>query len=183
MSCHRRNLEKMASRLSMIPSPLPPYSGLSYWANARNPFLSVPGGGLGCGVKLPNISVPLSILPLPVRSRTSHASPDPGDDHANLSAEPSPSRSKFTPSARLVKSNPLPATSIRIGEEQPVLLTVPSGLVNAALVVSGVVPQPPPEPVQSKHVSSQVLFVKFQNPPTPSHAALDCGRGRLHVFL
>src|SRR2546428_14152249 len=37
------------------PSPLPPYSGLSYWANARNPFLSVPGGGLGCGVKLPNI--------------------------------------------------------------------------------------------------------------------------------
>src|SRR6266404_5402734 len=114
MSCHRRNLAKIASQLSMIPSPLPPYSGLSYWANARNPFLSISGGGGGCGVKLPKSSVPLSIVLFP-----------------------------------------LPSTSIRIGEEQPVELTVPSGLVNAALVVSGVVPQPPPAVVQLEHVSSQ----------------------------
>src|SRR5260370_21595471 len=101
-------------------------------------------------------------MPLPLRSRTSHASSDPDAGHANLSAEPSPSRSKFTPSARLVKSNPLPSTSIRIGEEQPVLLTVPSGLVKGAFAVSGVVPQPPPALLQSEHVSSQGLFVKFQ---------------------
>src|SRR3989440_9464316 len=50
-------------------SPLPPLAGLSYSASARNPFRGVPAGGTGCGVKLPNNSLPPSIMPFPLRSR------------------------------------------------------------------------------------------------------------------
>ena len=68
---------KTASRLSITPSPLPPLAGRSKTASARKPLGSSPAGGAGCGVKLPNNSCPLSIAPLPLRSKASHASSAP----------------------------------------------------------------------------------------------------------
>lgn len=52
----------MASRLSIIPSPLPPFSGLSNSASARYPCGAAEGA---CAVKLPKSSLPLSMRPLP----------------------------------------------------------------------------------------------------------------------
>src|SRR5690242_12036711 len=75
VSCQSLRLEKIASRLSITPSPLPPFSGLSNSASARNPLGSDDGT---CGLKLPNNSVPLSIVPLLLRSSTSQAFVEPG---------------------------------------------------------------------------------------------------------
>src|SRR5437660_12805793 len=112
VSCHNRSCENIASRLSMTPSPLPPFSGLSYSASARNPF-GVEDGG--CGVKLPNNSAPLSMVPLLFLSSTRKASSEPPAVQASLSLAPFELRSKLTPPAASVKTKPLPATSIRIG--------------------------------------------------------------------
>src|SRR6266481_9452532 len=102
----------MASFWSITPSPLPPFAGLSYSARARNPFGVAEGG---CGVTSPNNSRPFSINPLPSRSSASHASSAPDKVQARLSAAPSPSRSKFTPSAAFVNEKPSPKTSTIIG--------------------------------------------------------------------
>src|SRR5205085_7223583 len=118
VSCHSRKDEKIASRLSITPSPLPPCTGLSYSARARKPFFSCPAGGSGCGVKLPNNSAPLLITPSPLRSSASHASSAPAAVHESLSALPSPSRSKLTPPAASVSAKPFPATSMRMGEAE-----------------------------------------------------------------
>src|SRR6266404_9744586 len=117
VSCQRRNEEKMASRRSIIPSPLPPFAGLSYSARARKPFLISPLGGGGCGAALPNNSVALSIVPLPFLSSTSHASSVFVAVHAVRIIVPLPS-SKLTPLTASVRSKPLPWTSIRIGVQQ-----------------------------------------------------------------
>src|SRR5215217_8028237 len=99
----------------MIPSPFPPFCGLSCSARARKPLRKTPGGGAGWGLKLPNNSPPLSIVPFPFRSSTRNASSDPDAVHAVVSPTPSLSRSKLTPEAGSVRSNPLPVTSMRIG--------------------------------------------------------------------
>src|SRR5205085_1308551 len=117
-SCQRRSELKIASRLSMMPSPFPPFCGLSYSARARKPFFSCPAGGSGWGVKLPNNSAPLLITPSPLRSSASHASSAPAAVHESLSALPSPSRSKLTPPAASVSAKPFPATSMRMGEAE-----------------------------------------------------------------
>lgn len=112
VSCHSRSEEKIVSPLSILPLLLPPSIGLSYSASAINPF------GLaeeGCRVKLPNNSVPLSIEPLPLRSRASHESSDPLAVQPSRSAVPSPLISKSTPLAAFVRSNPFPCVSITIG--------------------------------------------------------------------
>lgn len=75
-----------------------------------------PAGGLDCGVKLPNNSVPLVITPSPLRSKASHASSVSGAVHDNRSLMPLLSRSKFTPLTVLVRSKPLPETSTRTGD-------------------------------------------------------------------
>src|ERR1043165_1039502 len=100
----------------MTPSPLPPFSGLSYSASARKPLRPTPRGGCGCGEKLPKSSAPLSIDPLPLRSSASHASSEAIAVHAVFSATVSSLTSKLTPPCGSVKENPLPETSIRIGE-------------------------------------------------------------------
>jgi hypothetical protein len=114
-SCHSRRFENTASLLSMSPSPLPPFSGLSYSARARNPFHFWPWGGFGCGVKLPNSSVPLSMMPFAFRSRASHASSEPKAVQETRSAFPSLSRSKFTPPDASVRLKPFPEMSMVIG--------------------------------------------------------------------
>src|SRR5262249_31885836 len=86
--------EKTASRLSITPSSLPPRKGLSYSANARNPFGSEE---VVCGVTLPNNSLPLSMSPLPFRSSTNHASSDSAEVQEIWSACPLPKKSKTTP--------------------------------------------------------------------------------------
>ena len=58
-----------------MPSPFPPFSGLSYTARARKPFGSLEGG---CSVTLPKSSAPLSILPFPFLSRARKAFVEPG---------------------------------------------------------------------------------------------------------
>ena len=68
-------------------------------------------------MKLPNISAPLSITPLPLRSSTSQASSEPGAVHESLSLMPLPSKSKFVPPPVPVKANPFPGTLMRIGLE------------------------------------------------------------------
>src|SRR2546423_2175333 len=115
VTCHSRKEEKMLSPLLIIPSPLPPRSGLSYSASAMNPLRSMPAGGSGCGVKLPNNSWPLSTTPLPLRSKASQASSEPVAVHDNFSLKPSLLRSKFTPPAPSVRSIPLPRMSITMG--------------------------------------------------------------------
>src|SRR5712691_9310251 len=80
----------MASRLSIIPSPFPPFAGLSNSANARKPFGF---GEFGCGVALPNSSRPLSTAPLPKKS-------------------------KLTPPVASVRSNPFPEISMSMGVSQ-----------------------------------------------------------------
>src|SRR5207249_4942895 len=72
----------------------------------------------GCGVKFPNSSPPLSINPLPFRSRTSQASSEPANVQEYFSLKPSALRSKNTPSAKLVNAKSLPSTSITTGEKQ-----------------------------------------------------------------
>src|ERR1700730_5210762 len=106
----------MVSPLLTSLSLFPPFSGLSYSARARKPFFSWPTGGSGWGVKFPKSSCPLSIVPLPLRSRASHASSEPTLVHAILSLPPMLLRSKSTPDAALVRLKPLPSTSRRIGE-------------------------------------------------------------------
>lgn len=67
-----------------------------------------------CG--LPNSSAPLLITPSPSRSRTSQASSLPAVVHDSLSGVLSPLKSKDTPPALSVRSNPSPETSTRMGE-------------------------------------------------------------------
>src|SRR2546423_4939712 len=117
MSCHRHRLENIESRLSITPSRFPPFAGLSYSARARNPFGPTPCGGRGWGVKFPNNSLPLSMAPLSLRSRTSQASSEPDAVHAKRSAPPLLSRSKLTPPAASVRAKPSPERSIITGEE------------------------------------------------------------------
>jgi len=62
---------------------------LVIFANAMKPFFGSPGRG-ACGVKLPNNSVPSSMVPLPLRSSASHASSEFAVVHPRLSAVPSP---------------------------------------------------------------------------------------------
>src|SRR5260370_32445341 len=112
MSGHRRRMEKMVSSLPITPSPLPPFSGLSNSARARNPFLL---GAGGCCVKSPNNSTPLSIMPLPLRSSASQASSELAAVQPNLSLVPFPFRSKSTPPTVPVIAKPSPLTSIRMG--------------------------------------------------------------------
>src|SRR5437762_31863 len=100
----------------MTLSPLPPFTGLSYLASARKPFGVEVGG---CGVKLPNNSTPLSIIPFPLRSRTSQASSAAAVVQPRLSLVPSELRSKPTPFAALVSEKPSPLTSIIIGLSPP----------------------------------------------------------------
>src|SRR5438477_9862620 len=123
VSCHSRRLKKIASRRSITPSPLPPFSGLSYSASARNPLRPTPeGGGGGCAVKLPNSSVPLSITPLPLRSSASQASSEFTDVHETRSLRPSPLRSNITPPAASVRLKPSPLMSTSTGipfQQQP----------------------------------------------------------------
>src|SRR5438876_5835056 len=99
----------------MTPSPLPPFHDLSYRASARNPFRVAPAGAEGWGLVLPNTSLPLSIVPLPLRSKTNQASSEPAAVQESLSFVPSLFKSKFTPPVASVRSNPLPATSMTIG--------------------------------------------------------------------
>src|SRR6185369_17220759 len=68
----------------------------------------------GCGVALPNISAPLSTVPLPFLSRTSHAS-SPATVQDTLPLAPSLLKSKSTPSGAPVIAKPLPRMSMRIG--------------------------------------------------------------------
>src|SRR5205085_8911822 len=125
VSCQRRNEAKIPSRGPIQPSPLPPFTGLSYSANARKPFGVAEGG---CGVKLPNNSVPLSIVPLPLRSKASQASSESAAVHAHLSDVPSLSRSNATPLEPSVRSKPLPAISSRIGLPLQIYLQVISSM-------------------------------------------------------
>src|SRR5262245_46382020 len=104
----------MLSLESIRPSPFPPFAGLSNSARARKPFLATPCI-VGCGLRLPNNSIPLSMIPLPLRSKASQASSEPADVQARRSATPLASKSKLTPPAALVRSNPLPNTSNKIG--------------------------------------------------------------------
>src|SRR5262245_38702065 len=115
VSCQRRSEEKIESPLSILPSPLPIFSGLSNTSRARKPFFDVSDGGEGCGERLPNNYVPLSITPLLLRSSTSQASSELADVQARRSADPLASRSKLTPPSALVRSNPLPDISNTIG--------------------------------------------------------------------
>src|SRR2546423_1468220 len=96
----------------MNPSSLPPFVGLSYSARARKPFVSEVAD---CGVKLPNNSVPLSIVPLPFRSSTSQASSELALVQDRCSSFRSLLRSKLTPPVASVKSKLWPPTLIRIG--------------------------------------------------------------------
>src|SRR5215207_249730 len=100
----------------MTPSPLPPFCALSYSARARKPLREMPVAGSGCGVKLPNSSLPLSIVPLPLRSSTRNASSEASDVHASCSFSPSLSKSKLTPPSVSVSRKPFPRTSISIGD-------------------------------------------------------------------
>src|SRR5260370_13021500 len=145
-----RSEEKRVSRLSITRSLLPPLSGLSYSASARKPFLNSPGGGAGWGVKLPNNSPPLSIMPLPLRSRASHASSAAAAVHDKFSLTPSLSRSNRTPPLASVRSNPFPKTSSKIGVGSHPPTPDPSRLVAA----QGSPPPPPPTsgPASSSHV-------------------------------
>src|SRR5438270_12121798 len=102
----------MASLLSIIPSPLPPFSGLSYSARARKPLGCGDGG---CAVKLTNNSLPLVIRPLPSRSRSRKALAVPGAVQAICMGFPVPVMSNRTPFRALVSRNPLPVTSMIIG--------------------------------------------------------------------
>ena len=112
MPCHKRSLEKSASRLSITPSPFPPSLGESSSARARKPF-GCPDGSWD--VKLPNSSLPLSIVPFPFRSNARNASSDLGAVQAVRSVVPSLLRSNSTPPLGSVRSNPLPSISIRTG--------------------------------------------------------------------
>src|ERR1035438_8808054 len=106
----------MASRLSITPSPLPPFSGRSKTASALYPL----GSSLfGWSVKLPKSSFPLSITPLPLRSSAKKALPSPPVVHDKRSGLPLPLMSKRTPSSVLVKWNPFPLASIMIGLHAP----------------------------------------------------------------
>ncbi len=109
----------MASLGVTTPSPLPPLIGLSYSAKAKNPFRSWPKEGPGWGVKLPNNSEPSSIPPFPFLSSASQASSEDGGVQEMRCAAPTALMSKSTPAAALESWNPLPATSISIGERQP----------------------------------------------------------------
>jgi hypothetical protein len=77
----------IASLAFILPSPLPRLTGLSNSARARNPLGLAEGG---CGVKLPNSSRPLSIVPLPFLSRARKASSEPRAVQPRCSALPSP---------------------------------------------------------------------------------------------
>src|SRR5262249_59047277 len=111
-SIHSNKREKPASPASMIPSPLPPFSGLSNSERDRNPFgIEV----LGWGVWLPKSSVPLSIVPLPLRSRARKALRDPAAVQAICTGLPSPRMSKCTPFCELVSAKPWPVVSMMIG--------------------------------------------------------------------
>src|SRR6185295_6868353 len=113
-SCHNRSDVKIESLRSITPSLLPPFAGLSNSASAIKPLGLVE---LGCGVKLPNSSCPLSILPLPFLSRAKNASSEFIAVHAIGSAKPLELRSKLVPCCGSVKSNPLPEMSMRMGLE------------------------------------------------------------------
>src|SRR5438093_8720071 len=97
VSCHNRSDEKILSVLFIKPSPLPPLAGLSNSLRARNPFFSLPNGGGGCDVKLPNNSRPLSIVSFLFLSNASQASSEPGAVQDRCSVDPSPFKSKLTP--------------------------------------------------------------------------------------
>jgi hypothetical protein len=126
----------------MIPSPLPPFSGLSYSAKAKKPLGE---GDFGWTVKLPNSSVPSSILPLWFRSRARNAFRDPEAVQAIWTGWPSPRMSNRTPFAADVRWNPSPPVSTMTGE-QPSLPAPPSMGLNPSPPTSPQ-PPPPPEPV------------------------------------
>src|ERR1051325_445521 len=140
-SCHRRSSGKILSLLSILPSPLPPFSDLSYSARARKP-LGV--AEKGCGVLLPNNSVPSSMVPLLLRSRARNASSEPGAVHETLCGTPLLLRSNITPDVKSVSSKPFPEMSINIGLTQQLLQLGSQLLVSPLLPQSLVQPPPPP---------------------------------------
>src|SRR6185369_463055 len=118
-SCHKRNDEKITSLLSIVRSPLPPFTGSSKSASAKKPLGL---GDAGCGVAFPNSSLPPSIVPFPLRSKASQESSEPALVQESLSLIPSLFRSKLTPPAAPVRLNPSPFTSITMGvapQQQP----------------------------------------------------------------
>src|SRR5437870_3353111 len=131
----------MASWLSVIPSPLPPFSGLSNSASAAKPFRLF---DRGCGVKLPNNSRPLSTVPFPLRSSTRKASSEPAAVQARRSAVPLLLMSKLTPRAASVRLNSLPRISMSIGLSQQVLQLGSQVLVSPLPHKSKHSPPPPP---------------------------------------
>src|SRR5580704_1275963 len=106
----------MASRESIIPSPLPPLVGRSYTASAAKPFGLLEGA---CGVKLPNSCLPLSTRPS-ASGRARNALSAPWAVHPIWIGVPVPEISNRTPNAALVRKNPFPLTSTIMGELQPV---------------------------------------------------------------
>ena len=109
-------------------------------------------------VKLPNNSCPVSIVPLPLRSRTSQASSELGVVQATRKGEPFARMSKSTPPAASVSLKPLPETSIKTGETQ----LGSSGLHSHGFEPppSNVRPQPPPPPPGGVGVGDGALQVK-----------------------
>src|SRR6185503_17028344 len=104
LSCHKRRLENTASLLSICPSALLPFVLLSYSANARNPFFLPPPVGSGYGVTSPKSSVPFSIVPFPLRSKTIQTSSVLALVHAIRSLPPRLFRLKSNSQVLPVKS-------------------------------------------------------------------------------
>src|SRR6266496_2226675 len=113
----------------------------------------------------PNISFALSIFPFPFRSRTNHASSEPGAVHDTRSFWPVPKKSKSTPFSELVIAKPLSRISMITGvplhSQVPELQTAPSSQIGISPVQSGVqlgtpqvlldcTPVQPGGPVQSR---------------------------------
>src|ERR1700733_7123743 len=102
----------MGSLLSMTDRSRPPVRLLRL-ARARTAFGSAVGG---CGVMLPNSSLPLVTLPL--RGSTRNPAEDPGAVQAIWIGWPLPKKSNFTPCWALVRSK-LPLVGLMMmGEQQ-----------------------------------------------------------------
>ncbi len=114
-------LPNSLSELSRIPSPFESSS-----ASASKPDFAVVPSFLM--VWSPNSSVPSSIFPFPFTSRTSR--PSPLEIHAVFSANPSPFKSKWTPSASDVTNSPSLSKSTTTGSTYRFLIasTIRSGI-------------------------------------------------------
>src|SRR6266404_1161850 len=131
----------MASWLSIMPSPLPPFAGLSNSASAAKPFRLF---DRGCGVKLPNSSRPLSTVPFPFLCSTRKASSEPAAVQSSRSVVPLVLMSKLTPRTASVRLNPLPSTSMRMGLSQQLLQLGSQLLVSSPHKFTQPPPPPPP---------------------------------------